>query len=329
MIFIAETVQNNAGILEKLFTWKYFEPVLFGSIGVLLILLFIVLFLGKKDQKKKLEETKKLELSSLTDENTVDAFAKEEAPEVAVEAKEEDIPPVVITDDPGMNMDTEVTSDDKPVEVPTESDVVPDFEIFGKTEAPSEDVQIPEPVVTDIPEVVEENYDLPVVEDVVKSVVAPEEPIKNDIVSEEETDKKIESFKENFADLASSISKELDEINRMQQESAEKEIELPKEVNENDLPKEVEVNSINEESKFAPSSIFSSVYSPNSIKDDEKPVLKNENEFELPKKEELDNPFADEMPAIKEDSKVPEKDETPVVNAPDFSAFGNETFDIK
>ncbi len=52
MIFIAETVQNNTGILEKLFTWKYFEPVLFGSIGVLLILLFIVLFLGKKIKRK-------------------------------------------------------------------------------------------------------------------------------------------------------------------------------------------------------------------------------------------------------------------------------------
>ena len=47
---------------DKLFAWQYFEPLLFTSIGVLLLLLFIVLFLGKKDQKKRLEETKKFYL---------------------------------------------------------------------------------------------------------------------------------------------------------------------------------------------------------------------------------------------------------------------------
>ena len=328
MVFIAEAVNNNASILEKLFTWKYFEPVLFGSIGVLLILLFIVLFLGKKDQKKKLEETKKLELSSLTDENTVDAFAEEQTPDTAVEAKvEEDIPPVVIADEAGMNMDTEVSPEDKPVELPPEEETVPDFAIFNKPEV-EDDIPIPEPVTTENPNE-SIGYDVPLVDDVVKSSVVPEdEAIKNDIVNDEDTDAKIDNFKENFADLASSISKELDEINRMQQESSSDKVELPKEIDEVDLPKEVEVNNISEENKFAPSSIFSSVYSPNSVREEEKPVLKNE-EFELPKKEELDNPFAADMPAIKEEAPAEEEKETSAVNAPDFSAFNNETFDIK
>ena len=114
MIFIADVVKGG-NLLEKLFTWQYFEPALFGSIGVLLVLLFIVLFLGKKDQKKKLEETKKLELDALKEDNSVDAFAKEETPEVALEAKEEEpeIAPVVIEDAPVMNMDTAIEEESK------------------------------------------------------------------------------------------------------------------------------------------------------------------------------------------------------------------------
>ncbi len=361
-----------AGFLEKLFTWQYFEPVLFTTIGVLLLLLFIVLFLGKKDQKKKLEETKKLELTSLTEDNSVEAFAKEETSPEPVEVPEEQ--PVVVADQlpeqPAMNMST--SEEESPP-------IVPDFEIFGNSEtnnenpvnnmaevndlpetndvnniteandlpevnnipeenslpddipipdvaAPVEEMPIPEvvnpeaipsaeptPVVEDIPEPIS------VVPDVVKSSVVPEAVEKEEEAKVEISDEKIAEYKNHFADLASSISKELDEINKLQEAANEsKKDDLP-------LPNEVNVTPINEATKFTPSSTFSSVYSPNENKKEQTEIKRD---ISLPEETNNENPYKMDMPIKKEDMQLPKMSKEPV-NTPDFSAFNNESFDIK
>ena len=365
-----------SGILEKLFTWQYFEPVLFTSIGVLLLLLFIVLFLGKKDQKRKLEETKKLELSSLTEDNSVDAFAKEESPSVAVEIPKEK--PVVVANEVSeheqMNMETT-----------EEVKVEPDFEIFANKEDTEsqqadssldldipnfDDIQIPEVAVPmsnvsdssievdepvsvikddiELPDVAdampveennnisEDNSPLPKIEndlpeldfdmpEPIPEMESPkEEPIKDPAPEVELTEKKIQEFRNNFADLASSINKELDEINKMHEETNSKEeVSLKKEIPEEiPLPEAVDVTPINEVAKFKPSAVFSSVHSPNEIKEEKSPV-----DLPLPK-ESISGPKGFEMPARKEDVELPEVSKEPV-NVPDFSAFNDETFDIK
>ena len=348
MLYVADIVKSN-GFLEKMFTWKYFEPVLFGSIVLLLILLFLVLALGKKDQKKKLEETKKLELESLNKDDAVDAFAKEEAPAAKAEVKEEEEDvPIVIADASSSEEPKEEPKKEEEKEAPVEDNSssndfeFPDFEIFkASTEIDRPDVpeEMPEVVNADIPVVAEKEEIpqsvIPEVTDVVKSVVSEESEkmAEKEIKEPDLSEEKIHEFKENFADLASSISRELDEINKMQAESskATEEVELPKK--SEDIPNEVDVTPIKEASKFNPSSIFSSVYSPNSAREEEKPALKEEDEipFELPKKEEDVNPFASDMPAKKDDMKLPKigEEETPKAVTPDFSNFENETYDIK
>ena len=79
------------------------------------------------------------------------------------------------------------------------------------------------------------------------------------------------------------------------------------------LPNEINVTPINDATKFTPSSVFSSVYSPTNK--DDIPALKEE------------NPLKDEMPAKKEEMELPKVSSEPV-NVPDFSAFDNETYDI-
>ena len=239
---------------------------------------------------------------------------------------------------------------------------MPDFEIFKTpevTEAPIEEpapvvaevpviseppaaveeplpepVAFEAPVVEEIPPVVSEPApvvaEVPVVDDAIKSVVIKDDDaLKNEIVNTAEAstdplnEEKINSFKENFADLASSISKELDEINKMQESARASSTSTSVE-----LPKEVDVTPINNATKFTPSEVFSSVYTPNSIKTSE-PVDKG---IELPKLDANNtNPLADEMPIKKEDIELPKPAvDTPTsVNSPDFSSFGNETFEIK
>ena len=317
-------------LLEKLFTWQYFEPVLFTTIGVLLLLLFIVLFLGKKDQKKKLEETKKLELDALKKDSDADTFAKEEKEE-KVEVKDEE--PIVIKDEiekeePKEEKEEETKEEkEETPEEDKEPEIVPDFEVFAKPEEDKEEPIIPEVVKEEekeeekeIPIVAtpeENNEPISVVDDVVKSSVVPEEEAKEKEAEVEVTDEKIAEFKNNFADLASSISKELDEINKMQNEISVHDEEPAKE--DLPLPGEVDVTPIKEATKFTPSDVFSSVYSPSKNIEEEKPALKEE--------ASEGNPFLSDMPAKKEDIELPKENKEPV-NVPDFSAFDNETFNI-
>ncbi|MBE6161252.1 MAG: hypothetical protein E7158_03430 [Firmicutes bacterium] len=72
--------------LYKLYEQKYFGPSLLGAIIFLSILFLIVLFAGKKDKNKRLEETKKLELAAINEQKykEVDENTKEiKVPEIA------------------------------------------------------------------------------------------------------------------------------------------------------------------------------------------------------------------------------------------------------
>ncbi|MBQ4583570.1 MAG: hypothetical protein IJA94_01585 [Bacilli bacterium] len=376
--------------LEKLYSYEYFPQILFTSIAVLLILLVIVILFGKKDEKvRKEEETRRLELAGL------DAFAKEEnAPislevndingeqpvnEVVTEIKEQfDIPPVA--NDIESNTDDDIHSEaeelvknalnnsigDSLIEQEnnenemaselienTESFMIPDFEIFKEEEKnvyhDSYETSEPE-IPLSLNELHQKNE---------TTFIARENAQEK---SETNLDNTAVLPEFNFDELASSISKELDEINKLQ------ELNKSEEKEEAVMPSKIDVTPIKEVTKFTPSSVFSSVYVNKEreigpeikgepvIKNEEvKPVLEEKNEPEIPvirnivdeplaeTKEEITpisteapvkpvvtNPFIFDMPAKKEEKKEMPKDEEPKnVNIPDFSSFQNETYDIK
>lgn len=63
--------------LYKLYDQKYFGIGLFIAIAFLIFLFLVILFFGKKDEKEKLEETKKLELANLENYKEADDNTKE------------------------------------------------------------------------------------------------------------------------------------------------------------------------------------------------------------------------------------------------------------
>lgn len=158
----------------------------------------------------------------------------------------------------------------------------------------------------------------------------------------------------NFDELAMSINKELDEINNLQKQT---EVIPEKEAV---IPEPVDVTPIKEVTKFTPSSVFSSVYvnkekevtSSEEIKpileenvEEEIPIIKDaidDSEKEIKPKEPdiqpvkpvVTNPFIFDMPAKRTDKNEPTDlskidNVSSTTNVPDFSAFQNETYDIK
>ena len=80
--------------LYKLYEQKYFGTCLLGAIIFLSILFLIILFAGKKDKNKRLEETKKLELAAISNKEykEVDENTKEiRVPEIAQPKVEETV----------------------------------------------------------------------------------------------------------------------------------------------------------------------------------------------------------------------------------------------
>ena len=352
--------------LEKLFTWKYFEPTLFVTIGVLLLLLFIVFFVGNKDKKQKDGATGTTDTPAFDDvapvqdvaiPEPVNEIKVDEVPSVipAVEESpiDNDLPPVIITDTPEIKPIDSVeisgnASSELPDEVPVDESVAkqtpeipavvteeepekeePDFEVFGNNEEkkPAEDAfgSTPEEKEIDIPPVVvaEEEPDLPPI--TVTTEAEKEE--KEEEPEKEETPEEVEipDFKESFNELASSISKELDEISRLQNNPKSEIKEEKEEAKPIEIPNNIETTPL-DDSKFTPSSVFSSVYIDKGEED--RPVLEEETEPDIPFFGQESSKPDMELPAMKEETKEPEANDTEV-NVPDFSAFDNETFNIK
>lgn len=367
--------------LEKLYSYEYFPQILFGTIAVLLILLIIVILFGKKDEKiRKEEETKRLELAGL------DAFAEVQSEPIPVE--------VPIAEGEPFNTFEDINQEDSFSVVNDEQ-----LDIQENIEAQAQDlvnsainnsvVGVPESI--DVPTPTERNDSLMMPDfeifqeekkvEANNSAIEEEVPLslselhqKDDIVSFKENDIDLEENKFdatatlpefNFEELASSINKELDEINKLQ-EQAVKEDEIK------ELPGQVDVTPIKEVAKFTPSSVFSSVYvnkerDIKSVIEEEataetienKPILEEKAEEEIPvikniinepmveersedvkvepvkevvQKPTISNPFIFDMPAKKEEKKeesVNVEKTIVTTNVPDFSSFENETYDIK
>ncbi|MBQ9833970.1 MAG: hypothetical protein IJO33_02125 [Bacilli bacterium] len=382
--------------LEKLYSYEYFPQILFATIAILLILLVVVILFGKKDEKvRKEEETRKLELSSL------DTFAKEESKPTRLEitSPEDTMPkddssgsldmgaePIIsnmikhpisneVHDEAqelvenalnnSIANDSVITEKNDLVSESTEntfvdnseSFMIPDFEIFKeeeKAEYQPLGTENGQEVPLSLDELHQKNED-----NLVDKEANNVEPmIKNNL----ENTAVLPEF--NFDELASSISKELDEINKLQEQANEQ-----REKEEDVIPNKIDVTPIKEVTKFTPSSVFSSVYV-NKEKEispiiNEEPIVKEEsvkpileekpkeeisvirniidepavetkeqpvvNQPQEPVKPVVSNPFIFDMPAKKEEKVETPKTEEKInnVNVPDFSSFENETYDIK
>lgn len=383
--------------LEKLYSYEYFPQILFATIGILLVLLVIVIMFGKKDEKiRKEEETKRLELAGL------DAFAQEETNQVSLEVapNEENLIQVDtsnenlnITSEPMVSESTELqitnevyteakdlvdnainnsissavgsetNNEDKEMKLESnesssednESFMIPDFEIFKeeeKAEYQTSTIEVEQEIPLSLDELHQKS------ENVIDEKIKTEElPIENKF----ENTAVLPEF--NFDELASSISKELDEINKLQEQASKSADEK-----ESAIPDKIDVTPIKEVTKFTPSSVFSSVYvnkereiSPvisegtKDKKEEVKPVLEEKTVEEIPmirniadepqkeiKEDEeiqsmspvkpvVTNPFIFDMPAKKEekDDKPKDEENNATINIPDFSSFQNETYEIK
>lgn len=284
--------------LNTLFDYNYFGPVLFAIIAVLIILFFIVLFFGKKEeQERKLEETRKLEELA-----NVNAF-KDESEPVDVEVEKEILPVIEsqIVDVETTELDTVFSEIDEPID----KDFSSVDEIMQSVEANNEVGPVSdEPVLTPVSE-------LPLITDA-RPVLSFNEVEVVD-VEKEELPLRIEPSiptnipRYDFEELANSISKELEEIEKLNNKNME--IDLEKKVDTVNLESSlVEVTPIKEIQNKGSVPIFSSVFVP--TPKDEK-IEVNNNKIE-PAYEESDGgvknisvPIFDEEP--KDNELAPEK----------------------
>lgn len=266
--------------LDKLFGYEYFGPILFAIIAFLIVLFFIILFFGKKDEKERiLEETRRLELANLNafkeedeEENKLEIQEKEDLPEEKVLEVEEELPKEVI--------------EKKEDEIIVESD--------DKMEETKDlDVPILTPI-SELPLITEETPE--------NDVVYPPENIPVEETFKIEPSIPTNMVKYDFEELANSISRELEAIEKINSAPKEEIKEEKKEPEINIQESKVEVTPIKEIKKFKPSPVFSSVFVPQKEDINE---TKNEEKFKRSEdvKEEI-KPL--EIPVISEETKIEE-----------------------
>lgn len=164
--------------LHKLYDMEYFGIVLFAVIVILIVLFLIILFFGKKDEKKKLEETQKLNLenNAFKEEDTKQALEISEVPQPVIENTEsvvsENLDNIFATDVAGVQAESENIV--KEVEEPKFEDIAPVIEntpvennIFEE-EPTVDDLFNEEEKVDEITFVENSNTQTPVVEDIQK-----------------------------------------------------------------------------------------------------------------------------------------------------------------
>lgn len=286
--------------LNTLFNYEYFGPILFAIIAVLIVLFFIVLFFGKKDEKeRKLEETRRLEELA-----NVNAFKEEiDAEEVKVEFSEEPV-----FDKLFVNENESLAND---IFEPEFENVATIEEVEEKQTEPVL-MPVEEPAIINMTEF--EEF-MPV------SEVEVVEDIKEEPVFKIEPSIPTNIPKYDFEKLANSIAKELEELERYNNsltlEKEEPVLIKPELELENSNVKITEIKDLQKKSNSVP--IFSSVF-----------VNKNE-ELNNPveKNEESNNELAME---IKETIKEVEVVEDPVKSVEetkiDFSKLRSETVSV-
>lgn len=311
------------GFLEKMFAYEYFGTILFSVIAILIVLFFVILYFGKNDEKvRKIEETRKLELAN------INAFAEQKEKSVELNAEENIIPKEEqneiaeenLVEDKFEDLKTEINSS---FNAPVKDNVLDTKDMLTQRIAsftPVLDPIEPEPII--IPES-KKNIDL----SIPKDDKMPESSFR----VEPTLTKDYPKF--NFEELANSISKELEDIDRLSKKVVEEPHNFEIEAN-------IPITPISELTKKDNKPVFSSVFvnkednkeeaSINQeIFEEQEPLVFPDINFETAvhtNRPKIELPKPAEMPALKEEKiepKVPD-----IRNIPDFSNFEGETYNI-
>ena len=300
-------MENFEKILEQLYSYEYFGVYLTISIVVLVILFFVILFFGKKDQRER-EKTATLKLQQINN----DAFKEE----ITEENKLENDTIIV----PNINTFTE-----DPEEIP--EPVLPNVENTELTENYNEPTIVMEPVV--------ENEDIaePTFPRVPEQTIIMDEPILSEV---EEKPLVVNDFESVKPEVEIPIIESVSDI--LPKEENE-EIEVPT-FNFDEIIKTVEETRVEEKQFNKGPQIFSSVYVPEK-EEDVKPVVDVKNEinnddeleFELPtlKKDTSDikeEPVVEEKSEVVELPKVEDEIEMPILNDYNLDELTGETYMI-
>lgn len=315
--------------LDKIYGYEHFGIILFAFISVLVVIFLIVLFFGKKDEKKReLERTQALEAQKAT-EGFAEVNPEPTTLDIAspvLENEESIIPPLMEQEEVVMNTDIE------PVEpVMTETPVVEEMvtPVLEPTVAPELITNTVSPVLQ--PEINLEPINIPAPETFIDPVV--EEPIP---------EIKIPDF--NFDELAASIASELSALEKQTEENKVVEPVTPITPVVEATPIEVPITPISEIAKPTPTPgpvTFSSVY----INKPVEPVKE-----EMVVEPVVETPVVEPTPIVKEIPRqpinpgivLPEGSEMPTLNkpanavveneakvVPDFSQFEGESYNLR
>lgn len=275
--------------LNKLYSYEYFGTYLMIAIAVLVLLFIIVLFFGKKDQKKReIEETKKLQQI-----NNTDAF-KEESNVASVEVPKEEVKEPVVTQEQLEN-DTIV--------VPNINDLAADT---------NSEININNNVEPVLPK--EAEVEMPLNAEPINTNISNE---SNEAVSEPILDK-VEEKPLVFNDIPNEEMPAFDMPETVNIEPTTPLVDVP-DFNLDEITNDVEeIKEEHEDNAFKPAEVFSSVYAPQK-EEVELPKL----EEAKTKKDDLDI----ELPTLKKEVEE-EKIEKPELNDYNLDNISGEDYNI-
>jgi len=321
--------------LNNLYNNEYFGFYLIIAIIVLIILFLVILFFGKKDQRKReIEATKKLQ------QINADAF-KEEQTEIKLEVNEintnnlEDTIVVPEIEAPTLNniSDNEIPEPVIPaVEIETQEPVI---EPVIEPEIPEVEIPIMEtPVVEmEVPVFEEEKVleEAPII--VEPKIEIEEEPLLERIEEKPLIFEDTTKFGTEFINEVLETPQQ-EEINEEPIKTEIPEIEVPV-FNFDEVVKDVEEVKNTTVNYSKGPQIFSSVYVP------EKKVEIEEPKIEIPVEKKVEKPvenveiqnnkdFSFELPSLKkEEPKIEEKIERPILTDYNLDELSGETYTIK
>lgn len=233
--------------LDTLFRYEYFGPILFGVIALLIVIFFIILFFGKKDeQERKLEETRRLELANANafKEEETSVRVEVEAPMETTVVEPESVP---IIEEPIKEMTSVEVNEINPF------DSLSMFnEASEKRELDKEEIK---PIINDVSS---EPLLQPIEIEPLSSFKANDEdvtPIEETKQPEIKMEENPQELKYNFTELASSLAKEIEDLEKL---SVRKDENKKPEFTIQDV--NVDVTPIKDIQRSNPRPVFSSVF---------------------------------------------------------------------
>jgi len=324
--------------LDKIYGYEHFGVLLFSAIGILIVLFAVILFFGKKDEKKReIERTQKLELE------------KQEKDALAIVNED----PTQLNVEPAIEIESEIS---EPALEPIAEPNFGEESVDGAEEVASVTEPVFEPVISVEPEIPVAPILEPIQEPELALVTEEPKEVVNEPVIEPSTlevsevnaeefkaepmDFKIPEF--NFDELAASIANELKELENNKNDLNKYEeviVEEPKiPVSEFESSLKEEVKTVIEQPKTVTRPVtFSSVYinkPAEPVISVEEPAVQKEVVVEpviedarpINKMPDIELPKPAEMPKLNDD--VNSEPVKPIA-VPDFSNFEGESYDIK